>query len=137
MSTMKKLNFLFAFLLLIILFSCNEDDVRFCTLEFRFIHVNILEADSSDADIDSFFVVKTATGDTILDATTTPYNDFFEEGITIFTDNELSLTTTTGSTFNLTAYKNTNLVVNENYVIQHDECHIDLLSGDIEIFLEE
>jgi hypothetical protein len=123
--------------LILSLFSCDDDDIRFCTLEFRFIHVDILEADSSAAEIDSFFVVQTATGDTILDAATTPYTDFFEEGITIFTDSELNLTNTTGSTFNLTAYQNASLVVNENYVIKHDECHIDLVSGPLQIWLLE
>lgn len=123
-------------LLSLILFSCNEDNIQACTLEFRFIHVTILESDSSAAEIDSFFVVKTATGDTILDAATTPYNDFLPTGITIFTDNELSLTNTAGSTFNFTAYQNADPVVNENYVIQGDDCHIDLVSGNLLILLE-
>jgi hypothetical protein len=127
----KKWLFGSILLLAIITFSCNENAQKACTEEFRSIVVTIKNPDDSIAEIDSFYMVKTLDNDTILTHNDTIYNDPFLTGIIIFTDNEMDFTNGAGSEFRLTAYQNSDLVVDELYVIRHDDCHIELVSGEV------
>jgi len=121
--------------LLITLFSCNDNLPKACTEEFRSIIVTIRESDNSIAEIDSYFVVKTANNDTILTMNDTIYQDPFLQGHIVFTDNEMNFTNQTGSTFRFSAYQATEKVVDQLYTIRHDGCHIELISGEVEIIL--
>lgn len=110
---------------------CKSDDV-FCTMEFRMITVSIMDSNNSPIELDSFFV--TLDKDTVM----TKENSHWlpdDSSIIIFSDSEMEKTTEKGKTFKLTGYLNGALVVDENYLIAHDKCHVELKSGKTVIIL--
>jgi hypothetical protein len=130
-NTFSKFLLYFSFFTIVFwIISCDDSQQKACTEEFRAIVVTIKNPDDSIAEIDSFFVVRMSDSDTIITHNDTIYQDPFLNGIIIFTDNELDLTTTSGLDFRFTAYKNSEMVVDELYEIRHDECHVELVSGE-------
>jgi hypothetical protein len=127
---MKRLQF-FSLLFVALLtgtMSCKKL-ITECTEEFRMIIVNVNKVDNTPAEIDDYYMVRTSDNDTILSMNNNPYEDDFFEGITIFTDAQMNKTIENGTTFILSCYWDNKLVVNETYVISHNQCHIQLESG--------
>lgn len=116
---------LLSFGLLLSLFSCKSEDIN-CTMEFRAITVQVMDANNATAILDDYFV--TIDIDTILNKDN-EHGDWIDGSIIIFTDSQMDKTNTTGKTFRLTGYVNNALVVDEFYVIAHDKCHVELKSG--------
>jgi len=134
-NKISKMKYICALTLtLLILFSCKRE--KACTEEFRMLSVTIYNNDNSLFEPDAYYVVRMANGDTLFTRSNNPYNETFIEGIVIFTDNEMKYTNNKGGTlFMLTAYKDSVQLVNEQYLIKHDDCHFELVSGKTEIVL--
>ena len=127
---MKKLALLVAALFA---FTACDDDEIICTMDFRMITVDVLDENEEQVELDAFYITKTNTGDTVLRYTDEHIEHF--GGTVIFTDSEMNHTDTKGKTFTFTAYLDSAQVINENYVIRHDQCHIELVSGKTKIIL--
>lgn len=122
-------NYLLIIIIILLLTHCRKE--KACTEEFRMIQIAVKNSDNTQAQLNAYYVVKTSTNDTVLTHINSPYNDQFSEGITIFTDNEMNLTNKNGIGFKFTAYQDSIQVVDENYFIRHDDCHIELISGKV------
>ena len=131
--TMKKC---FLFLGFVLLFSCNHSKDILCTMEYRMLMVSVKDSASKPVILSHYFVKKTSTGE-ILD---------FSEGDTIyrtdgnyiiFTDSKMYMTTTAGAEFEFHGLIGATEVVNEKYVIAHDQCHIRLVSGKTDVVISK
>lgn len=116
---------LLMFGLFLSILSCKSEDIN-CTMEFRMITVQVMDANNAPTTLDDYFV--TIDRDTILNKDD-EYGDWMDGSIIIFTDSHMDKTNTSGKTFRLTGYVNNALVVDEFYVIAHDKCHVELKSG--------
>ena len=135
-TKMKRFLF-FALVVVQFLSACtsSKDDQKMCTEEFRMITLSILNPDLSYLQPTAYYMVNLVTGDTILNHLTYPYDVTNIGPIVIFSDNEMIYTSNSGKSFRLTCYSGDELVVDENYVIKHDDCHVILVSGKTEIQL--
>jgi len=98
--------------------------------------VTVKNQDQTQAILDAYYVVRLTGNDTLFTHNKNPYNEPFFEGIVIFTDNEMKYTNNKGGElFRLTAYKDSIELVNEQYLIKHDDCHFELVWGKTEIAL--
>jgi arginine deiminase len=96
------------------------------------ITVNITNEKDSIIHLDRYFV--TLDSDTVLTEQNSYYNPS-EKFIVIFSDSEMNWTTEKGRYFRLTGYIDDDLLVDENYLIAHDRCHINLISGNTNIVI--
>ena len=55
----------------------------------------------------------------------------------IFTDNQMNKTDEEGKEFQLNVFKDSRRIVQENYLIKHDGCHVELVSGKTHIQLPD
>ncbi len=124
---MQKL--LFSLLLITILSCTKNDENIMCTMEFRSIVIQITDADNKNLPIDTYFVIKESTNDTIINNLSYAMDNEINNGITVFTDSELQKTTEKGVDFILHVYQKNNLIVNQKYTFAHDKCHVKLSKG--------
>jgi hypothetical protein len=112
--------------------ACDDDEIM-CTMDFRMITIDVVDENDEQTELDEYYVTLSNTGDTVL-----RYTDEHLEylgGVIIFTDNEMKHTDTKGKIFTFTAYLDSAQVINEDYLIRHDKCHIELVSGKTKITL--
>ncbi len=127
---------------LILFTSCNNDDNEdsktecsdvFCTLEFRSILINIKDSDGNIVKLDKSEVIDLKSKKIIIDEiyngqTSTEsyllYNDQFQNEIT---NKERELI--------FKGYINDNEVINSNYVVASDCCHVFLVSGNLDLII--
>lgn len=133
---MKKGNLFFGllFLPLIWSFQCKDNDDVYCTMEFRSIVVSLLDSVGQKQQPDAFYVVDLKSRDTVR----THLSDDYGMGmgdIVIFTDGDMRYTSNSagGKEFEFAAFRDQKLLVKETYRIAHDRCHIQLLSGALEL----
>lgn len=102
---------------------CSLDQA--CTMEFRYITVQVKDASNTPFILDSVITRVNATGDEL------QLEEMFLDSGTyvVLTDGQRNLTSLDGDTFTFMGYKQGQLKVNEPYVIRHDCCHIELVSG--------
>lgn len=107
--------------------SCNTNNNVLCTTEFVSVvvtvHGNVL---------DDYFTIQNSTGDTIR------YNTLTTNGSRVYsivTDSDIHKFKHEVETFTFKGFIHDSLVVNEQYVIKADQCHINYLSGKTEINL--
>lgn len=123
----------FLFVLLVISLGCSnreeEDDQLFCTLEFKTITVKVI-----GAELTEYYTIRQATNDTIVFS-----EDWlrFENYYPILTDSlNPYLIDNEPEIFQFVGFTGDAKVVEENYLIGSDQCHIVLEAGDTEIVVE-
>ena len=102
---------------------CPPD--RACTMEFRSIGITLRDSLQQPYLLDSARTVIQAN-----DSIIRPVEQSIDAGTyTVFTDSEMGLTSLDGDTFFFEGYHSGIRKVNEMYVIRHDCCHIEPVSG--------
>lgn len=124
------MNVRMAFLLIFLLgtaSACKEDPTA-CTMEFRTVTVTV-----NGPALTSYFTLRTSTGDTIR---TDPQNIGGQAGVYPILDDSFQ-STIQGRTENFIfkGFINDSLVVNESYGIAADVCHINYVSGNLNVTL--
>ncbi len=101
-------------------------DCSICTEEFRTIGVTI-----TGGTLDDFYTVRISTGDTIV------YSEqqIVDSSYPILDDSFHSEIINSQETFYFNGIVNDEIVIDEDYVIEGDDCHINLISGTTEIDL--
>ena len=112
----------------IVLLSCKkkDDDVA-CTMEFRMVQIRVI-----GAPLEDYYTIRESTGDTLR-------HDSFSSGeteyYTVLDDNFQSVLKGKTETFRFVGIQNDLVVVNEPIVIRADACHIEYVSGKLEVEL--
>ena len=126
---MKKTEKLLLFLGLIFFgcTTCNQTPELPCTEEFRFVTIRV-----NGEPLNDFFTIRTATEDTIRHTKEFGLNN---NEYVILTDNYQKYFQNSVENFIFQGFIGDSLVVNEPFVIKADLCHIDYVSGKIEVNL--
>ena len=112
---------------ILILISCTKDEEVICTMEYRYISIDV-----KGGILDDFYTIRKYTGDTIRNEKD---NIIGNNSYIILSDNYQNKIKNKEEIFIFKGYITDSLVVNEQYVIKADECHIDYVSGKKEINL--
>ncbi|MBI5541912.1 MAG: hypothetical protein HY951_17785 [Bacteroidia bacterium] len=106
--------------LFLIVFSCrHKDDEVSCTSMFASVGIEV-----NGGTLDSYFTIRNSTHDTIRFT-----NGVFQNLYTVLDDNYLQIIKNKQENFKFIGVKSGNIVVDENFVISADECHISKVSG--------
>ena len=111
----------------LILISCTKDEEVICTMEYRYISIDV-----KGGILDDFYTIRKYTGDTIRNEKD---NIIGNNSYIILSDNYQNKIKNKEEIFIFKGYITDSLVVNEQYIIKADECHIDYVSGKKEINL--
>lgn len=117
----------------------KSDDI-ICTTEYRMLVVSIKDSLLKPVTLDSYFVKKASTGEIIDFVQEDPYFDSINRPLGIyllFTDGKMNMTTVRGSDFEFHGFLDSVEIVNENYVIGNDRCHVVMHEGRQEIVINE
>ncbi len=112
---------------ILILISCTKDEEVICTMEYRYISIDV-----KGGILDDFYTIRKYTGDTIRNEKD---NIIGNNSYIILSDNYQNKIKNKEEIFIFKGYITDSLVVNEQYVIKADECHINYVSGKKEINL--
>lgn len=141
MKHVKKLWLLFAFLSIL---SCNSDDDNSnsdcsnigCTEQFVTIIVSIQDQNQTPIILDSFQVINLGTGEDITPMLSPSELEMIQETGQYPIANDNSFGINQEVTLQLRGLINDEEVVNSNYVVQTDCCHIGLQSGENPLVIE-
>jgi len=128
---------------LAVMFSCMKDstgDMTVCTTEYRMIMVSVRDSLANPVILGNYFVKKTSTGEILDFAKEDPFADsiYRSRGMYIIcTDGKMGMTSANGTEFEFHGFLGTAETVNEKYVIGHDRCHIQMISGKKEIVISK
>ena len=111
----------------LILISCTKDEEVICTMEYRYISIDV-----KGGILDDFYTIRKYTGDTIRNEKD---NIIGNNSYIILSDNYQNKIKNKEEIFIFKGYITDSLVVNEQYIIKADECHINYVSGKKEINL--
>ncbi len=111
----------------LILISCTKDEEVICTMEYRYILIDV-----KGGILDDFYTIRKYTGDTIRNEKD---NIIGNNSYIILSDNYQNKIKNKEEIFIFKGYITDSLVVNEQFIIKADECHIDYVSGNKEINL--
>ncbi len=111
----------------LILISCTKDEEIICTMEYRYISIDV-----KGGILDDFYTIRKYTGDTIRYEKD---NILGNNSYIILSDNYQNKIKNKEEIFIFKGYITDSLVVNEQYIIKADECHINYVSGKKEINL--
>ena len=111
----------------LILISCTKDEEVICTMEYRYISIDV-----KGGILDDFYTIRKYTGDTIRNEKD---NIIGNNSYIILSDNYQNKIKNKEEIFIFKGYITDSLVVNEQFIIKADECHIDYVSGNKEINL--
>ena len=112
---------------ILILISCTKDEEVICTMEYRYISIDV-----KGGILDDFYTIRKYTGDTIRNEKD---NIIGSNSYIILSDNYQNKIKNKEEIFIFKGYITDSLVVNEQFIIKADECHIDYVSGKKEINL--
>lgn len=112
---------------ILILISCTKDEEVICTMEYRYISIDV-----KGGILDDFYTIRKYTGDTIRNEKD---NIIGNNSYIILSDNYQNKIKNKEEIFIFKGYITDSLVVNEQFIIKADECHIDYVSGNKEINL--
>ena len=112
---------------ILILISCTKDEEIICTMEYRYISIDV-----KGGILDDFYTIRKYTGDTIRYEKD---NILGNNSYIILSDNYQNKIKNKEEIFIFKGYITDSLVVNEQYIIKADECHINYVSGKKEINL--
>ena len=125
-----------------VLFSCinlntHHDDIM-CTEEYRMITVRVTDSLFNPVMLTRYRTIKVSSGDTLNFQGEDPYMDSINQKngyYTLMTDGKMYLTSTSGTEFKFVGWVGEKQVVNENYIIGNDQCHVQFFSGRREIVI--
>ena len=112
---------------ILILISCTKDEEVICTMEYRYISIDV-----KGGILDDFYTIRKYTGDTIRYEKD---NIIGNNSYIILSDNYQNKIKNKEEIFIFKGYITDSLVVNEQFIIKADECHINYVSGKKEINL--
>ena len=112
---------------ILIIISCTKDEEVICTMEYRYISIDV-----KGGILDDFYTIRKYTGDTIRYEKD---NIIGNNSYIILSDNYQNKIKNKEEIFIFKGYITDSLVVNEQFIIKADECHIDYVSGKKEINL--
>ena len=112
---------------ILIIISCTKDEEVICTMEYRYISIDV-----KGGILDDFYTIRKYTGDTIRYEKD---NIIGNNSYIILSDNYQNKIKNKEEIFIFKGYITDSLVVNEQYIIKADECHINYVSGKKEINL--
>lgn len=119
--TMLRTAFLTTLFLVALLVSCKQNHDIMCTMEFRTVSITV-NRDS----LHHFHTIRVATGDTIrLEQET----GFGSRVYPVLNDNFQSQLSGRSETFRFQGFVNNTMIVDEPFVIEADQCHINYVSG--------
>ena len=126
---MKKfsLHIIIFFTILFFISCAKEEEEVICTMEWRYISIDV-----KGGVLDNFYTIRKYTGDTIRYEKD---NIIGNNSYIILSDNYQNKIKNKEEIFIFKGYITDSLVVNEQYVIKADECHINYVSGKKEINL--
>jgi hypothetical protein len=126
---MKKfsLHIIIFFTILFFISCAKEEEEVICTMEWRYISIDVKRG-----VLDNFYTIRKYTGDTIRYEKD---NIIGNNSYIILSDNYQNKIKNKEEIFIFKGYITDSLVVNEQYVIKADECHINYVSGKKEINL--
>ena len=119
---MKKgwlLIFFSLFIFELITLSCKRKDDVACTSLFASVGIEII-----GGTLDDYYTIRTSTGDTIRFA-----GGPFQNSYTVLDDNYQQILENKQEGFKFIGIKSGNKVVDENFIISADKCHISKVSG--------
>lgn len=119
--------FIIIFVSILIIISCIKHKEEICTEEYRYISIDV-----KGGILDNYYTIRNYNGDTIRYE-----KDNFNGNNTyiILGDNYQNNIKNKEEIFIFKGYINDSLVVNVQYIIKADECHINYVSGKKEINL--
>ena len=126
---MKEFLTILAFSVLIQSCDLSDEDPKddiFCTEEFRTIGVTI-----TGGVLDEFYTIRISNGDTVRHSDNTGFENFYP----VLDDNFHSAVINSEEIFNFLGLIGDQIIIDEEYVIAGDDCHISLVSGKTEIDL--
>ena len=112
---------------ILIIISCTKDEEVICSMEYRYISIDV-----KGGILDDFYTIRKYTGDTIRNEKD---NIIGNNSYIILSDNYQNKIKNKEEIFIFKGYITDSLVVNEQYIIKADECHINYVSGKKEINL--
>ena len=112
---------------ILIVSSCTKEEEVICTMEWRYISIDV-----KGGVLDNFYTIRKYTGDTIRHEKD---NILGNNSYIILSDNYQNKIKNIEEIFIFKGYITGSLVVNEQYIIKADECHINYVSGKKEINL--
>ena len=125
---MKKFSLhIIIFFTILFFISCAKEEEVICTMEWRYISIDV-----KGCVLDDFYTIRKYTGDTIRYEKD---NILGNNSYIILSDNYQNKIKNREEIFIFKGYITDSLVVNEQYVIKADECHINYVSGKKEINL--
>ena len=125
---MKKFSLhIIIFFTILFFISCAKEEEVICTMEWRYISIDV-----KGCVLDDFYTIRKYTGDTIRYEKD---NILGNNSYIILSDNYQNKIKNKEEIFIFKGYITDSLVVNEQYVIKADECHINYVSGKKEINL--
>jgi hypothetical protein len=126
---MKKfsLHIIIFFTILFFISCAKEEEEVICTMEWRYISIDV-----KGGVLDNFYTIRKYTGDTIRYEKD---NILGNNSYIILSDNYQNKIKNKEEIFIFKGYITDSLVVNEQYIIKADECHINYVSGKKEINL--
>ncbi|MCH5685840.1 hypothetical protein LWM68_17255 [Niabella sp. W65] len=113
---------------------------RVCTEEFRSLMVQVVNSSHAGVELDSFKVVRVRDNKMIVDNVQwqQPAGVSYQPGVyLVYSDAYMDKTSVCGEDFEFRGYLKDKVVANKTYTIAHDCCHINLVSGDIKIVIEQ
>lgn len=143
---MKALILPLGVLLLIVCMSmsCNKDSDRgrhagdcppdlMCTMEFRYIQITVTDSAGKPVSLDTYRTIRLADGHAFdLQHSADEWEDSTRRATGIYpllTDSEQKQVSTRGENFEFRGEKDGVMIVQEQYQVRDDCCHIDLISG--------
>ena len=125
---MKKFSLhIIIFFTILFFISCAKEEEVICTMEYRYISIDV-----KGGVLDNFYTIRKYTGDTIRYEKD---NILGNNSYIILSDNYQNKIKNKEEIFIFKGYITDSLVVNEQYIIKADECHINYVSGKKEINL--
>jgi len=125
---MKKFSLhIIIFFTILFFISCAKEEEVICTMEWRYISIDV-----KGCVLDDFYTIRKYTGDTIRYEKD---NIIGNNSYIILSDNYQNKIKNKEEIFIFKGYITDSLVVNEQYIIKADECHINYVSGKKEINL--
>ena len=130
----------------IFLVACNDKDdaeqqdcsEAICTLNFVTITVSVKDASGEPVSLDSYEIIDNETGENLAtDFNGDEYQYLKEQGFyPILSDANRIQSQNTTATLTFKGFRTNEEVINEDYEVGADCCHVNLVSGNTEIVLE-
>ena len=119
-----------------LMISCYRDKEVLCTSEYRMLSITVKDSAGHPVIFTSHYVRKTVTGEILqfpeIDEWTDSVNRV--QGIyVIMTDSKLDMTTKSGNQYEFHGKMGNPEVLQENYIIGNDGCHVTLIQGNTNV----